>query len=99
MYDEEMVNYGTISKRTGGKTVMAIKSELNTKIMRSMKTLADKQKRELLKFIEYLKMRENASFIAYVNERTRHAVEAKQQGEHFTGLTELQEEYAQKLSS
>ena len=78
---------------------MAVKSELNTKIMRSMKTLADQQKRELLKFIEYLKMRENASFIAYVNERTQQAMDAKQRGEHFTLLAELQEEYAQKLSS
>lgn len=74
-------------------------SELNTKIMMRMKTLADQQKRELLKFIDYLKMRDDASFLAYVNDRTQQALAAKQQGEHFSELAELQEEYAPRLSS
>ena len=72
-------------------------SELNTKIFRTIKTLPDKQKHEVLRFIEYLRMYDNASFIAYVNEQTRQAVEAKQRGEHFTSLAELQQEYAQTI--
>ena len=72
-------------------------SELKTKVLRSMNTLPEQQQHEVLRFIEYLQTRENASFIAYVNAQTRQAVEAKQRGEHFTSLAELQQEYAQTV--
>lgn len=73
---------------------MAVKSELDTKIIKSINALPENHQREVLRFIEYLKMIENASFLAYVNERTRKSMAAKQRGEHFTSLEELRQEYA-----
>ena len=73
---------------------MAKVSALNDVIFEQVKNLPDKDKREVLSFIEYLRMRKQQSFIEYVNQRTRQAVEAKQRGEHFTSLEELQREYA-----
>ena len=50
---------------------------LNTEIAMRIKKLQKKQKQEVLKFIEYLQTKENASFIAYINNRTMEAIEAK----------------------
>jgi len=47
-----------------------------------------------LNFIEFLRIREEKSFIKYVNKRTKEAMEAKNRGEHFPSLEELQREYA-----
>ena len=68
--------------------------ELNEKIAMNIKKLQKKQKREVLKFIEYLQTKKNSSFIEYINDRTMQAVEARKSGKHFTLLEELQREYA-----
>jgi hypothetical protein len=49
---------------------------------------------QLLKFAEYLQLYEDSSFIEYINERTRQAVQEKKSGKYFTSLEELQREYA-----
>ena len=67
---------------------------LNELIFETVKSLPDKEKREVLNFIEYLKIRKQQSFVEYVNQRTREAVEARKQGKHFASLAELQQEYA-----
>ncbi len=68
--------------------------ELNEKIAMNIKKLQKKQKREVLKFIEYLQTKKNSSFIEYINDRTMQAVEARKSGKYFTSLEELQREYA-----
>jgi hypothetical protein len=61
-------------------------SELATQITKSVKRLPVKQMREVLNFIGYLESREDASFIEYVNERTRKAVQEKKRRKHLTML-------------
>ena len=73
---------------------MANTSVLHQQILEQVKELPEKEKREVLNFIEYLKIREDRAFIDYVNKRTQEAVEAKKRGERFTPLKELQQEYA-----
>ncbi len=64
-------------------------SELATQITKSVKRLPAKQMREVMSFIGYLETNEDASFIEYVNERTRKAVQEKMRGKHFTTLKEF----------
>ncbi len=73
---------------------MAALSKLNTQLVRNIGILSEQHKREVLRFIEYLRTQENTGFLAYVNARTRQAVEDKRRGKHFTTLAELQQEYA-----
>ncbi len=68
--------------------------DLEKLILRSIQELEDKHKREILDFIEFLRIREDRTFIEYVNRRTEEAVNAKKRGERFTSLQELQKEYA-----
>ena len=68
--------------------------ELERLILRSIQELEDRHKREILDFIEFLKIREDRSFIEYVNRRTEEAMDARKRGERFTSLQELQQEYA-----
>jgi hypothetical protein len=68
--------------------------ELEKLILRSIQELEDKHKREILDFIEFLKIREDRTFIEYVKRRTEEAINAKKRGERFTSLQELQQEYA-----
>ena len=73
---------------------MAKASVLNQQISVQVKDLPEKEKLEVLSFIEYLKIREDRLFIDYVNARTHAAENAKKRGEHFSSLEELQQEYA-----
>ncbi len=69
-------------------------SVLSQQISDQVKNLPEKEKREVLNFIEYLKIREDRLFIDYVNARSNAVVNAKERGEHFSSLEELQQEYA-----
>ena len=73
---------------------MAKASVLNQQILANVKELPEQEKREVLNFIEYLKIREDHTFIDYVNTRSKAAVDAKKRGEHFSSLVVLQQEYA-----
>ena len=73
---------------------MAKASKLNDIIINSISELDEKEKKEVFDFIQYLKIKENRSFIEYVNHRTKEASEAKKRGEKFVSLKELQGEYA-----
>jgi hypothetical protein len=68
--------------------------ELSTELRAKLKKLPEKKKTELLKFVDYLQVYEDSSFIEYINERTQQAVQEKKNGKHFTSLEELQREYA-----
>lgn len=67
---------------------------LNAQILKQIQGLPDTQKVEILKFIEFLQLQEDHTFLAYVNYRTAQAIEAKRNGERFLSLKEFQEEYA-----
>ena len=69
-------------------------AKLNELIIKDIKELSDREKQEVLNFIELLRIKEDRSFIEYVNWRTQKAIEAKKRGEVFSSLEELQEEYA-----
>ncbi len=76
---------------------MAGVAELNDLILKSIQELPDRDKREVLNFIEYLKIKEDHNFIEYVNKRTKQAIAAKKRGERFISLEELQRDYGESL--
>ena len=69
-------------------------AKLEELIVRGIKELSNREKQEVLIFIEFLRIREDQPFIEYVNWRTQEAIEAKKRGEVFSSLEELQKEYA-----
>jgi hypothetical protein len=73
---------------------MAGVAKLNELILHNIQELSEKEKKEILSFIEYLKIKEDHSFIEYVNKTTEKAIEAKTRGEKFTSLEDLQRDYA-----
>ena len=73
---------------------MAGVAKLNELIFRNIQELSDKEKKEILSFIEYLKIKEDQSFIEYVDKRTKEAMDAKRRGEKFASLKDLQRDYA-----
>ena len=62
-------------------------------IMDNIQVLPDRDKQEVLNFIEYLKIKESQSFIDYVNRRSEQVVEDRRRGAKFSSLNELQSEY------
>jgi hypothetical protein len=73
---------------------MTSRTEMDGLIFDRIRNLPEKDKKEILDFIEFLKIREDLSFIEYVNRRTEAAINAKKRGERFTSLEELQRQYA-----
>jgi len=73
---------------------MATVAKLNELILKNIQELPEREKKEVLDFIEYLRIKENPSFIEYVNKRTEEAIEAKRHGEAFISLEQLQRDYA-----
>ena len=67
---------------------------LNELIINEVRGLPEKKKKDVLDFIEYLKLKEDREFVDYVNKRTEEAIAAKKQGKKTYSVTELQEEYA-----
>ena len=67
---------------------------MNELIVRSIKDLTNKEKKEVLDFIEFLRIKEDRSFIEYVNRRTQESLRNKKQGKVFASLGELRKEYA-----
>ena len=59
--------------------------------------LPSNDKNEVLNFIEYVRIRQDRSFIDYVNERSKKAVKAIAAGERLISLKELQAEYGKKI--
>ncbi len=72
---------------------MAIPKQVRERVVESLQDLSSEQVKEVLNFVEFLRIRENQEFIEYVNQRTRGAIEAKKKGKHFSTLEELQKEY------
>ena len=63
-------------------------------IVNGIRELSNREKEDVLNFIEFLKVKEDKLFIEYVNMRTQEAIKAKKKGKTFYSLEELQREYA-----
>lgn len=72
---------------------MAIPKRVRERVVENLQDLSSKQVKEVLNFMEFLRIKENQEFIEYVNQRTKSAIEAKKKGQHFSTLEELQREY------
>ncbi len=59
-------------------------------LLERVNSLSKKELDEVLTFVEFLKIREKPWFIDYVNERAREALQAKEAGEKFVTIEELQ---------
>ncbi len=66
---------------------------LKGKIAEKLENLPPDHLREVLLFIEFLSVRESPEFIAYVNGRTEEALKAREKGEKFYTLEEVQKEF------
>ena len=67
---------------------------LKEKIVEKLEDLPSDQLGEVLLFLEFLSVRESPEFIAYVNRTTEEALRAREKGEKFYALEELQKEFA-----
>jgi len=72
---------------------MARVVKLDELIFKAIQNLKESEKKEVMKFIEFLRMKEDNNFIDYVNRRTEQAIAAKKRGERFISLEELQKDY------
>ena len=72
---------------------MAIPKWVRERVVESLQDLSSEQVKEVLNFMEFLRIKENQEFIEYVNQRTRSAMEAKKKGQYFSTLEELKREY------
>ncbi len=66
---------------------------LKEKLIEDIETLPERRVKEVIEFIEYLKVKEDDWFINYINKRGRMAKAEKKAGKKFTKLEELQREY------
>ncbi|MBI1926897.1 hypothetical protein HYR99_21965 [Candidatus Poribacteria bacterium] len=66
---------------------------LKEQIIQRLEKLPQAKLNEVLLFVEFLSAREPFELTAYVNERSEQARKAKQRGEKFYTLEELQKEF------
>ncbi len=68
-------------------------TSLKKKLIADIETLPEKEVKEAIDFIGYLRLKEDEWFIEFVNKRGRLAKAQKKAGRKFTKLKELQKEY------
>ena len=73
---------------------MSVGVSTDQEVMNQLKELDENAKRQVLDFIQFLKIKETKAFMDYVNSRTQEALAAKKKGEKFLSLEELQQKYA-----
>jgi len=66
---------------------------LKEKLIEDIGTLPEKKIKEVIDFVEYLKLKEDDWFINLVNQRSRSAKTDKKAGKRPIKLKELQEQY------
>ena len=69
-------------------------AQQDERLLEGFKSLDEDAKREVLDFIEFLRIKEDPLFIQYVNHRTSEAMAARARGEDFISLEDLRKEYA-----
>ncbi len=68
-------------------------SGLKDKLIEDIEDLSDKKVKEVIDFVNYLKLKEDDWFIEFVNKRGAMAASDKKAGKRFSKLEELQKEY------
>lgn len=68
-------------------------ASLKEKLLKDIEALPEKKVKEVIDFVEYLKLKEDSWFINFVNQRTSLAIAEKKAGKKFTKLEELQKKY------
>ena len=68
-------------------------ASLKERLLEDIVTWPEKKVKEVLDFVEYLKLKEDDWFINFVNKRGRSAKSEKKAGERFIQLNELQKQY------
>jgi hypothetical protein len=68
-------------------------ASLKERLIEDIVTLPEKKVREVIDFVEYLKLKEDDWVITFVNKRGRSAKSEKKAGEKFIKLDDLQKEY------
>ena len=63
------------------------------KLIEDIETLPEKKIKEVIDFVEYLRLKEDDWFINFVNQRGRSAKNEKKAGKRLITLKELQEQY------
>jgi hypothetical protein len=66
---------------------------IRDKLMENIESLPEKRLKEVIDFIEYLKLKEDDWFINLVNQRGKAAKTEKRTGKRLTQLKELQKQY------
>jgi hypothetical protein len=66
---------------------------IRDKLIEDIDTLPEKRLKEVIDFIEYLKLKEDDWFIKLVNQRGKAAKAEKKAGKRLTQLKELQNQY------
>jgi hypothetical protein len=66
---------------------------IKEKLIEDIETLPVKRLKEVIDFVEYLKLKEDDWFIHLVNQRGRTAKTEKKAGKKLTQLNELQKKY------
>jgi hypothetical protein len=66
---------------------------LKEKLIEDIEALPEKRLKEVIDFVEYLKLKEDDWFISLVNQRGRTAKTDKKAGKKLTCLNELQKHY------
>jgi hypothetical protein len=66
---------------------------LKRQLIQDIEALSEVKIREIIDFVDYLKIKEDEWFIAYVNKRGESAKTAKKAGKKFIRLEKLQAEY------
>jgi hypothetical protein len=69
---------------------MAYSRRTKMTLLESLDSLSEREFREVLTFIEFLKLRHEHWFISYADQRTQEALLAKKAGKKFATLEELQ---------
>jgi hypothetical protein len=68
-------------------------ASLKERLIEDIVTLPEKKVKEVMDFVEYLKLKEDDWFITFVNKRSRLAKSEKKAGGKFIKLEDLQKEY------
>ncbi len=68
-------------------------TRLKEKLIEDIEDLSEKKVKEVLDFVNYLKLKEDNWFIEFVNKRALLAKSERKAGRKFTKLEDLQKEY------
>ena len=77
---------------TKGSGVVVRQDTSRDSLRQILEELSDEQARQVLSFAEFLKLRDERWFIDYVNGRTEEALAAREAGQKFVSLEQLQRE-------